>query len=119
MASTAGPPTPSPVHINVAALVVPPAVFYGLALFTFTLRIIARWRATGLQLDDAFISLAMVSTPLAQEQELNRWLIQVSAFGHSYVGILCIIRPLWAGQADTVTRNTTKIDECTHVDSKS
>jgi hypothetical protein len=61
MSAPLSPPATAPVHVNVLAIVIPPAVFYGLALFVFSLRIHARQKATGLQLDDAFLSMAMVS----------------------------------------------------------
>jgi hypothetical protein len=61
MLSPSAPQATAPVNVDIVAIVVPPAVFYGLALTTFLMRMHARWRATGLQLDDAFLAISMVS----------------------------------------------------------
>jgi len=59
--SAPSPPSPTgPVHVDTVAIIVPPAVFYGLALTVFSMRMQARWKATGLQLDDAFLALSML-----------------------------------------------------------
>jgi hypothetical protein len=112
MSASVTPPTPAPVHVDVVAIVVPPAVFYTLALITFSLRIIARWRATGLQLDDVFISLAMVC--LLDFKIIGVLLTTATASSYSDAGLLCFISSLWSRQADLVSHNSPKINVGAH-----
>lgn len=117
MSATPPPQTTAPVHVDVAAIVAPPAVFYALALFTFTLRMIARWKATGLQLDDGLLALSMVST--MHVGSYLDILTSASAISHGHADLLCSISALWIGKTHIDAHTASAIHECTHADSTS